>query len=309
MTKNNDCKIEVKHLSKKFNDIYAVKDVSLRIDCGEIFGFLGANGSGKTTTIRMLCGLLTPDSGQGTCLGYNILTEASKIKRYIGYIPQFFGLYKQLTVYENLMFIAEVYGVLDRRTQIQRLMDQLDLTPRRNQIAGTLSGGWKQRLSLASAVIHNPVLLLLDEPTASVDPHYRREFWDLIRHFSHQGITILLSSQNMDEVELCDRIGFFSNGSLLMSGEKRKIIDTVNLKTWEVKGPNLIQLSKTLGQRDGIDLVITFYDTLHVSGLDEDKLLHAISLERNDPGYHWKRIDSSLEDIFVWLSRKQSENN
>jgi len=298
--------IDVCNLSKTFTDQVAVKDVSLHINQGEIFGFLGPNGSGKTTTIRMLCGLLTPDTGSGTCLGFNILTEANSIKRYIGYIPQFFGLYKQLTVYENLLFMAGVYGLEDRQQKINHVMAQLELTARRNQIAGTLSGGWKQRLSLAGAVLHEPTVLLLDEPTASVDPNYRREFWDLIRDFSTTGMTVLLSSQNMDEAELCDRIAYFSEGSLLLSGEARAIIAELKLVTWQVKGSQLRLLAKQLEKQPGIELVITFYDTLHVSGLDEQALQQAIAPYLTD--YKWERIETTLEDVFVWLSRKSTNN-
>lgn len=296
--------IDVNKLSKKFEDRYAVREISLRIQQGEIFGFLGPNGSGKTTTIRMLCGLLTPDHGSGTCLGFDIIHEANEIKKFIGYIPQFFGLYKQLTIQENLFFMAEVYGVPGRAQKVKDIMHQLNLYERRNQLSSTLSGGWKQRLSLAAALLHEPKLLLLDEPTANVDPNYRREFWDWVRLFASKGMTVLLSSQNMDEVELCDRIGFFSEGTLLVSGEIRKIISEVNLMTWQVKGKDLLRLAKQLECLSGVDLVITFYDTLHVSGRDESSLMHSIALFLQDEHYHWERIDATLEDVFIWLSRK-----
>ena len=251
--------IDVKHLCKKFKNLTAVKDISLSVQRGEIFGFLGPNGSGKTTTIRMLCGLLTPTSGSGTCMGYDILKESAKIKRHVGYIPQFFGMYKTLTVYENLSFIAELYGTVDRKEKIIHIMNQLNLTSLQKQLAGTLSGGWKQRLSLAAALLHDPFLLLLDEPTASVDPKSRREFWELMHGFAAEGMTILLSSHNMDEVEHCNHIAYISEGRLMMSGKIHEIINNVNLTTWQVKGANLPLLARQLQSIPAIDQVMTFF--------------------------------------------------
>ncbi|MHB1221395.1 MAG: ABC transporter ATP-binding protein [Gammaproteobacteria bacterium] len=295
--------IDVHNLEKKFKDSTAVSDVSLEVKYGEIFGFLGSNGAGKTTTIRMLCGLLTPDSGRGTCLGYDILTESDKIKKHVGYIPQFFGLYKQLTVYENLMFIAELYGVLNRKTKVNSVMDQLDLISRRNQLSGSLSGGWKQRLSLAAALVHDPFLLILDEPTASVDPKTRRDFWEIMHNLSAQGMTILLSSHNMDDVQRCNRIAYISNGQLLMHGKIDDIIQNVNLSTWRVTGKNLILLAEQLQKLPEIDQVVTFYDSLHVSGRDKAILNKAIEPYRHNPNFHWEMTDSKLEEVFIWLSK------
>lgn len=299
--------IDVHNLRKSFKHWLAVSDISLQVNRGEIFGFLGPNGSGKTTTIRMLCGLLTPDSGSGTCLGYDILTESEAIKQHIGYIPQYFGLYKKLSVYENLMFIAELYGILHRRTKVDMIMDQLDLGFFRNQLAETLSGGWKQRLSLAAALLHEPSLLLLDEPTASVDPKSRRDFWELMHNLSDEGMTILLSSHNMDEVACCHRIAYICNGQLMMKGKIRDLMDKVNLTTWLVKGSNLVLLAKQLTAIPGIDQVLTFFDALRVSSQNETDLLQAIQPYLTSPHYTWCQTETSLEDIFVWLSTKQDK--
>lgn len=294
--------INVSHLHKRFNDFVAVKDISLQVKRGEIFGFLGPNGSGKTTTIRMLCGLLTPTSGSGTCLGYNMLTESSAIKKHVGYIPQHFSLYKFLTVQENIILMAELYGIKDRKEKAIDVMDKLELLSRKDQLSGTLSGGYKQRLSLACALIHDPFLLLMDEPTASVDPTSRRDFWQIMHSLSSEGMTILLSTHNMDEVERCHRLAYVCDGQFLMSGSIKDIIHTVNLTTWEVTGSNLILLAKQLESTPGIDQVITFFDTLHVSSKDKNSLLEGIHpyLHAND--YQWREVASTLDDVFIWLS-------
>jgi ABC-2 type transport system ATP-binding protein len=296
--------IDVHNLQKSFSDVYAVKNISLQVKRGEIFGFLGPNGSGKTTTIRMLCGLLTPDSGSGTCLGYDILTQSSEIKEHVGYIPQYFGLYKQLTVYENLEFLAELFGLIDRHARVKNALEYFQLTKYRDQLAGTLSGGWKQRLSLAAALLHDPFLLLLDEPTASTDPKARRDFWEIIHTLSSEGVTVLLSSHNMDEVERCHRIAYVSEGQLLMVGEIKSFISNINLTTWHVKGNNLTLLAKQLREIDGIDQVITFFDTLHVSSQDEDALMKGIIPYLNNPNYKWNVAETALEDAFVWLAKR-----
>lgn len=294
--------IDVHHLQKSFKGQMAVKDISLQVKRGEIFGFLGPNGSGKTTTIRMLCGLLTPDGGNGNCLGYNILTESKSIKKHVGYIPQYFSLYKSLTVYENILLIAEIYGITDRKEKVIDLLDKLGLLSRKDQISGTLSGGWKQRLSLACALIYEPFLLLLDEPTASVDPKSRRDFWQIMHELSAEGITILLSSHNMDEVQRCHRIAYVYFGTLLMTGTINDIIENVNLATWQVKGSNLTLLAKQLEATPGVDQVIPFFDTLHVSSKDHDALNKAIYPLMNKGTYSWQPAESTLDDVFIWLS-------
>lgn len=229
----SDIIIDVKHLTKSFNGQPAVKDVSLQVNRGEIFGFLGPNGSGKTTTIRMLCGLMTPNSGSGRCFGYDILTQSDKIKRLVGYVPQSFSLYQDLTVKENLEFIARIYEEPDYVARAKHIMTELELTPYKNILTARLSGGWKQRVSLAAALIHDPQLLLLDEPTAGVDPKARREFWDYIKKLTTQGITALVSTHYMDEAVRCDRLGYIVYGTLMVSGTIPTIIKQSGLPTLE----------------------------------------------------------------------------
>ncbi|WP_133135868.1 ABC transporter ATP-binding protein [Legionella rowbothamii] len=298
--------IDVKNLGKNFEHRPAVVNVSLQVRPGEIYGFLGPNGSGKTTTIRMLCGLLTPDTGSGTCLGYNILTQSKTIRRHVGYIPQHFSLYKQLTVYENILFMAELYGVFDRKRSAQQIMTHLGLSSRKNQLAGGLSGGWKQRLALACALIHQPFLLLLDEPTASVDAESRMDFWEIMRDLSSEGMTILLSSHNMDEIERCHRISYISDGNLLLSGKIKEIIRDINLTTWKVQGKNLLLLAKQLEATPGIEQVITLLDALHISGQNQEILNRALKPFVGNPNFTWQIIQPSLDDVFVWMTKHQA---
>lgn len=302
----NSLIINVNNLCKKIDDREIVVDVNLQVRAGEIYGFLGPNGSGKTTTIRMLCGLLTPDSGTGTCLGYDLLTQTKIIRRYVGYIPQFFSLYKQLTVYENLMFMAELHGIMDRKLAVQKMIHELSLTAKQNQLAGGLSGGWKQRLALACALINQPFLLLLDEPTASIDAQSRIDFWDIMYDLSAEGVTILLSSHNMDEIERCHRISYISNGHQLINGKIKDIIQHVNLLTWNVRGKNLSLLAKQLEAHQDIEQVIILMDSLHVSSQNHETLNQAIKPFQLNPNYNWEIITPSLDDIFVWMTRNQS---
>lgn len=304
--RENSFIIDVNNLCKKIDGHEIVVDVNLQVKAGEIYGFLGPNGSGKTTTIRMLCGLLTPDSGTGSCLGYDLLTQTKIIRRYVGYIPQFFGLYKQLTVYENLMFMAELHGIIDRKLAVQKMIHELSLTAKQNQLAGGLSGGWKQRLALACALIHQPFLLLLDEPTASIDAQSRMEFWNIMHDLSAEGVTILLSSHNMDEIERCHRISYISNGHQLINGKIKEIIEHVNLLTWNVRGKNISLLAKQLEATPGIDQVIILMDSLHVSSQNHETLNQAIKLFQLNPNYTWEIITPSLDDIFIWMTRNQS---
>ncbi|WP_131778833.1 ABC transporter ATP-binding protein [Legionella bozemanae] len=294
--------IDVRHLTKRFNKNHAVKDLELKVEYGDIFGFIGPNGAGKTTSIRMLCGLITPDSGVGQCVGFDILTESRQIKTLVGYMSQNFGLYKDLTVYENMLFFAEIYGVLDRKNQVEKYLHKFDLYKHKHQIAGTLSGGWKQRLSLAVSLLHDPLLLLLDEPTANIDPKARREFWELMHQLSREGITILLSSHNLDEVDKCDKIAYMYYGRTLMSGTIEEILKTVNLTTWAIKGVNLAMLAHQLEATEGVDQVLRFHNTLHVSGKNREELSQAIQPYINNEFFHGNEIDSTLEDVFVWLA-------
>src|SRR5436305_8228012 len=226
--------IDVKGLSKSFGGRQVVHELSMQVKLGSIYGFLGPNGSGKTTTIRMLCGLLTPDSGEGTCLGYDIRRDADRIKRQVGYMTQRFSLYQDLSVRENLEFVARLYGMRDPRRAAQELIDRLGLSGREAQLAGELSGGWKQRLALGACTLPNPQLLLLDEPTAGVDPKARREFWNEIHALADQGLTVLVSTHYMDEAERCHEIAYIAYGVLLVRGTVEEVIAESHLTTYEV---------------------------------------------------------------------------
>ena len=303
----NDLVIDVKNLNKSFENKPAVIDVALQVKRGEIFGFLGPNGSGKTTTIRMLCGLLIPDSGVGHCLGYDILNDSYTIKNNVGYMTQHFSLYEDLTVYENLDFSARVYNVANRKQRVEQSLINLGLIKRRNQLAGTLSGGWKQRLSLAAALLHEPRLLLLDEPTAGVDPKARREFWDQIHMLSRQGITTLVSTHYMDEAERCHRLAYIAYGHLLVQGTAKEIIQYTKLITWQVSGENMYLLQDQLNQIPNLQVTV-FGNTLHVSSTDEALFNQVIASYQDNPDYHWQRIESNLEDVFINLVKATGNN-
>ncbi len=292
--------IDVNNLRKEFYGKAVVNNVSLRVKKGEIFGFLGPNGSGKTTTIRMICGLMNPDGGEGTCLGYDIRTQTKLIKLHVGYMTQKFSLYGDLTVEENLDFVARMYDLHPRKEIVQASIDRLGIGRlRQRQLAGTLSGGWKQRLALAAATIHNPQLLLLDEPTAGVDPKARREFWDEIHRLAAEGVTALVSTHYMDEAERCHRLAYIAYGKLLVYGVMDDVIGHANLTTWEVKGPDLSRLAGALKQQPGVLQVAPFGLVLHVSGGHEEKLEQAIAPFRQQPEYEWRKIEPSLEDVFI----------
>lgn len=294
--------LNVKGLSKSFAGKPAVSNVSLQVKRGEIFGFLGPNGSGKTTTIRMLCGLLTPDAGEGQCLGYDIVTQSAMIKRLVGYVPQIFSLYQDLTVTENLEFIARVYGEHDYRERTAKIIHDLELTEYKNTLAGKLSGGWKQRLSLAAALIHDPKLLLLDEPTAGIDPKARREFWNYISHLTTQGITALVSTHYMDEAERCSRLAYIVYGHLMAEGTIPEIIRTVGLTTFAGSGEDLPKLAVELQNESDIEQVFIFGNELRVSGTNpkllEEKLKYYPSLT-------WRKVATSLEEVFIHLVNQE----
>lgn len=293
--------INVNRLTKSFSGKIAVRDLSLQVKRGEIFGFLGPNGSGKTTTLRMLCGLLTPDSGTGTCLGYDILTQSYQIKTHVGYMTQRFSLYEDLTVYENLDFIARLYHLNDRKFRVEKSIEESGFLEKQNQLAGSLSGGWKQRLALSAALIHEPSLLLLDEPTAGVDPKARRDFWDHIYRLAAKGVTTLVSTHYMDEAERCNRLAYLAYGDLLAEGTANDIIAHTRLITWVVTGPHLFSLSETLKNLPGIDQSAVFGDTLHVSGKDSALLAQTIAPFQKDPQYQWEPGHANLEDVFISL--------
>lgn len=294
--------IDVNKLTKNFDKRPAVSDLNLQVGYGEIYGFLGPNGAGKTTSLRMLCGLITPDSGVGECVGYDILTQSRLIKTLVGYVSQNFGLYNDLTVHENMEFFAGVYGIINKKAQIEKYLHKFHLNDRRNDVAKTLSGGWKQRLSLAVALLHDPLLLLLDEPTANIDPKARREFWLLMHQLSKEGITILLSSHNLDEVLRCDKIAYMCEGRTLIAGTVAELINNLNITTWAIEGRNLSMLARQLENSSGVDQVLMFHDSLHVSGENSEALATALAPYLRNGQYRGETIKPNLEDLFVWLS-------
>jgi ABC-2 type transport system ATP-binding protein len=302
--------IDVEKLNKSFGAKHVVRDFSLQVRRGEIYGFLGPNGSGKTTSIRMLCGLLRPDSGEGTCLGHDVLHDTAAIKREVGYMTQRFSLWEDLTIRENLEFVARMYGMPDRKTAVDRTLVELGLENRRNQLAGTLSGGWKQRLALAACMLHRPKLLLLDEPTAGVDPKARRDFWEEIHALAAQGVSVLVSTHYMDEAERCHRLAYIAYGRLLATGTPQEVLHLFRLATWAVSGPGrrLAALAAELHHRSGVSHVTAFGGTLHVTGEDEIALESAIAPFRDDPALVWKRAEAGLEDVFIHLMASVKED-
>jgi ABC-2 type transport system ATP-binding protein len=299
--------IDVHGLNKSFGDKHVVQDFTIQVEEGRICGFLGPNGSGKTTTLRMLCGLLTPDSGSGTCLGFDIIRQADQIKLQTGYMTQRFSLYEDLTIAENLQFTARVYG-LDRRAQrVDDALDRLGLTARRDQLAGSLSGGWKQRLALASATLHEPKLLLLDEPTAGVDPKARRTFWDEIHVLAAEGLTVLVSTHYMDEAERCHEIAYISYGKLIARGTAEDVVKGSHLVTFHGEGPDVGKLSAQIAGKPGVETVAPFGAALHVSGTDRTALEAAIAPWRKPP-YRWSEVEPTLEDVFIQLMGQAEDN-
>jgi ABC-2 type transport system ATP-binding protein len=291
--------ISVQGLAKSLGGRRVIEDFSIDVPAGHIFGFLGPNGSGKTTTIRMLCGLLTPDAGRGRCLGYDIIEESAAIKREVGYMPQRFGLYEDLSIRENLNFVARLYGVPKPRRRVGETLERLGLGARARQLAGQLSGGWKQRLALAACLLHAPRLLLLDEPTAGVDPKARREFWDQTHDLAAQGMTVLVSTHYMDEAERCHEVGYLAGGRLLVHGGVDEVLERSGLTTFEVAGPDLEALAAELRGRPGVEMTAAFGASLHVSGTDPGLLERSIEAFRADPRFRWARSRPSLEDVFI----------
>jgi ABC-2 type transport system ATP-binding protein len=299
--------IDVHGLNKSFGDKHVVQDVTIQVEEGRICGFLGPNGSGKTTTLRMLCGLLTPDSGSGQALGYDIIGQADAVKLRTGYMTQKFSLYEDLTIAENLEFTARVYGLDRRGERVDAALERLGLASRRGQLAGTLSGGWKQRLALATATLHEPKLLLLDEPTAGVDPKARRTFWDEIHALAGEGLTVLVSTHYMDEAERCHEIAYISYGRLIARGTAAEVIERSGLITFRGEGPDADRLAHELSQAPGVETAAAFGAAIHVSGSDEAALEAAIAPHRGQ-GYRWTKVAPTLEDVFIQLMG-QSEDN
>jgi ABC-2 type transport system ATP-binding protein len=300
--------IDVEGLTKSFDGKVVVRDLSLKVRRGEIYGFLGPNGSGKTTTLRMICGLLTPDGGHGTALGFDILTQHAEIKRRVGYMTQRFSLYEDLSIKENLEFVARVYGMPDPVRAAAEAVEKLGLKGREKQLASTLSGGWKQRLALGACILPKPDLLLLDEPTAGVDPKARREFWGEIHKLAADGMTVLVSTHYMDEAERCHEIAYIAYGELLAKGTIPDVIAASHLRTYTVSGPDLAHLAEKLTGIPGIDMVAPFGTTLHIAGRDADALDKAVSGFRADPGLTWNLSQPSLEDVFIDLMSRSRDN-
>jgi len=302
-----DLAIDVAGITKRFGDKTVVDGISLQVHRGEIFGFLGPNGSGKTTFIRMLCGLLTPDEGDGTCLGFDVRTQQADIKIHVGYMTQRFSFYEDLSIRENLDFIARVYDVQDRSTAVEQSLVRLGLQHRSAQLAGELSGGWKQRLALAACLIHAPQLLLLDEPTAGVDPKARREFWDEIHRLAAEGLTVLITTHYMDEAERCHRLAYLAYGKLLTHGTLQDVLSKSRLVTWSVTGPALHALAAALRGREGVEQVVAFGNTLHVSGREAQKIEQSIR-SASDSRHAAVQITSGLEDVFISLMNRARDN-
>jgi ABC-2 type transport system ATP-binding protein len=300
--------ISVRGLTKSFSGRKVVDNLEMVVPKGSIYGFLGPNGSGKTTTIRMMCGLLTPDAGEGDCLGFDILRESGRIKESIGYMTQKFSLYEDLTIRENLDFVARMYGMKNRRARVDRALEDLGLADRAKQLAGTLSGGWKQRLALAACMIHEPKVLLLDEPTAGVDPKARRDFWDEIRRLAARGVTVLVSTHYMDEAVQCDYIAYIAYGKKLIDGLAREIPEMVGLSTWLVEGPDIAKLESRLRDDPGVGQVARFGTVLHVSGIDKAALAAFATREQAKKTHYWTRKEAGLEEAFIYLMAHSDDN-
>lgn len=303
-----DLVIDVRGLTKSFGPVKVVDRFDIAVPRGAIYGFLGPNGSGKTTTIRMLCGLLVPDAGEGTCLGLDVRREAAAIKAQVGYMTQKFSLYEDLTIAENIDFVARMYGVRNRRQRVDAALQTLGLADRRRQLAGTLSGGWKQRLALATCLIHDPQLLLLDEPTAGVDPKARRDFWDEIRRLAATGVTVLVSTHYMDEAVQCDFITYIAYGRKLIDGAARDIPAKIGLVTWRAEGEALGAVEAALTGRPGVGQIARFGTALHVSGTDAGALEATIAALDIGAPVRWTAVPSGLEDAFIHLMAGAQDN-
>jgi ABC-2 type transport system ATP-binding protein len=305
---NSETVIDIQGLTKVFDGRTAVDNISISIKKGEVVGFLGPNGSGKTTTMRMLCGLLRPDKGQGTCLGYDILNHSVAIKHKIGYMTQKFSFYEDLTIRENLTFVARAYSLNHIHQVVDKALCDLGLWDRQHQLAGYLSGGWKQRLALAASIMHDPELLLLDEPTAGVDPKARREFWDQIHRLAQKGLTVLVSTHYMDEAERCHRIAYILYGKMVDVGSIDDVVLRSGLTTWEIKGEDLGALALQVNKMSGVDQVSYFGSSLHVAGRKHDELNASMKLLQQNKEYEVKQSRTSLEDVFIhYMENKHIE--
>ncbi len=304
----NNWAIDVKHLTKKFNGKTVVNNIDLQVPKGKIYGFLGPNGSGKTTTIRMLCGLLTPDGGEGTCLGLDILRQSEIIRKKVGYMTQKFSFWEDLTIRENLEFTAEIYGLDNIKERTNQTLEKLGLTNRADQLAGTLSGGWKQRLALAACILHEPEILLLDEPTAGVDPKARREFWDELNRLSDNGLTVLVSTHYMDEAERCHKIVYIAYGNIMVQGSVDFVIKNTALHTLELEGKNLNELKQQLNNIPNIITMALFGEKLHVCGIDGNCLQKQLEPILEKYKISCRETETSLEDSFIYYLKQAGEN-
>jgi len=293
--------IDLHGLTKRFGRKTAVNNIDIAVPEGEVWGFLGPNGSGKTTTIRMLCGLLHADAGKGSCLGYDFRTQSEQIKREVGYMTQRFSFWEDLSIRENLDFVARVYELDDPSAAARQAIERLGLEQRQEQLAGDLSGGWKQRLALAACMLHSPKLLLLDEPTAGVDPKARRDFWDQIHGLSSEGLTVLVSTHYMDEAERCDRIVYINLGTIVARGTVAEVIAQSGLYTFIIEGEGARALAGELHGAAGVEFVAFFGTALHVSGHDRQALEKALAPLRARAGLIIHDAPPSLEDVFIQL--------
>lgn len=305
---SSEAVIDVRGLTKRFGTKTVVDHVDLKVPRGAIYGFLGPNGSGKTTTIRMVCGLLRPDAGAGQVLGYDVVADSAHIKARTGYMTQKFSLYEDLSIAENLSFVARLFDVGDRARRVAEAIEDLGLTARAGQLAGTLSGGWKQRVALAACMIHDPDLLLLDEPTAGVDPKARRDFWDQIRRYAARGVTTLVSTHYMDEAVQCDSIAYIAYGKKLIDAPTREIPKAVGLSAFDVRADDLDGAADALRGRAGVELVARFGESLHVAGADKARLEAAIRAIAAMPGFTARPIDAGLEEAFIHLMSQSADN-
>jgi ABC-2 type transport system ATP-binding protein len=300
--------IDVQGLCKSFSGKKVVDNVAIQVPSGKVYGFLGPNGSGKTTTLRLICGLLTPDAGQGHCLGFDIAKQSLEIKKRVGYMTQKFSYWTDLTIRENLEFVAQLYGLSDIKSRVDKTLDSLNLKTRQRQLAECLSGGWKQRLALAASILHEPQLLLLDEPTAGVDPKARREFWDEIHRLAEQGLTVLVSTHYMDEAERCHAIVYMSYGKIMTKGTVQEVVKGANLTTWMVKGQRLMDLASTIQSLPGVIATAPFGESLHVSGVDRMLLINSLQPFFNDKHYQWAEIEPCFEDVFIRYMNASCDN-
>ncbi|WP_211452960.1 ABC transporter ATP-binding protein [Collimonas antrihumi] len=313
---NGDLVVDVDRINKHFGDKHVVKDLSLQVRRGEIFGFLGPNGSGKTTSIRMMCGLLTPDSGHGTCLGFDIIKQSDQIKRRVGYMTQKFSYWDDLSIRENLDFVARIYEMKNRKEVVDQSLEKLGLSSRAKQLAGSLSGGWKQRLALAASMLHKPQLLLLDEPTAGVDPAARRDFWEELHRLAAEGISVLVSTHYMDEAERCHKLAYLAYGKLLVQGTAAEVAAGQGLTTWaiynsrngDINDNKLVGLSQQLHDQPGVDQLVVFGTSLHVCGKDAALLEKTLRQMTQGQDLRMELIDTSLEDVFIYMMNRSADN-